>query len=179
MQPQDVPTLLETLDTATETVYMGFDPGHNANKFARVQGDEITAYALPAAVGVTSRSRKEGLSVDGLIRTQQVTRQPFRVVFEGIEYLVGPNVDQFTEPIDRLDLERFSDSPELRAAFYAGTYRLLNGGPHRLALAMALPVMVLEDKQEALKVEQGIRSWLVGEHVFSVDGVETAVTVTN
>jgi len=160
------------------TVYAGFDPGHSANKFARVQGGEITTYALPAMVGLTTHRQRDGLSLSGVVRSRKTGRQPFRVVFDGIEYLVGPNVDQFTKPSVRLDLDRFTDSPELRASFYAGAARLVNGGAHRLALAIALPVTVLEDKAEADRIERGIKKWLVGEHVFSVDGVETVLTVT-
>jgi hypothetical protein len=162
-----------------EMTYAGFDPGHNANKFARVQAGQISTYVLPSTVGLASRSKKDGLTLGGVVRPRRAVQPPLRVVFEGIEYLVGPNVDQFTKPIDRLDLNRFTDSPELRATFYAGAYQLLNGGVHHLALAMALPVTVLEDKVEATRLERAIRSWLVGEHGFSVDGVETVLTVTH
>jgi hypothetical protein len=160
------------------TIYAGFDPGHSANKFARVQGGDITTYALPAMVGLTTHKQRDGLSLSGVVRSRKTGRQPFRVVFDGIEYLVGPNVDQFTKPSVRLDLDRFTDSPELRASFYAGAARLVNGGAHQLALAIALPVTVLEDKAEADRIERGIKKWLVGEHVFSVDGVETVLMVT-
>ncbi len=159
-------------------IYAGFDPGHSANKFARVQGGDITTYALPAAVGLTTHRQRDGLTLSGVVRVQKTGRQPFRVVVDGLEYLVGPNVDQFTKPSVRLDLDRFTDSPELRASFYAGASRLVNGGAHRLALAIALPVSVLEDKIEAERVERGIKKWLIGEHIFSVDGVETVLMVT-
>jgi hypothetical protein len=86
-------------------------------------------------------------------------------------------VSHYTEPIDRMDFNRFTDSPELRATFYAGIYHILNGGAHRAALAVALPVEVVQDKAEAVRVERGLRAWLLGQHSFSVDGVETVVTV--
>jgi hypothetical protein len=47
-----------------------------------------------------------------------------------------------------------------------------------VALAIALPVEVVQEKQEAAQVERAMRGWLVGEHVFSVDGVETVLTIT-
>jgi hypothetical protein len=77
-----------------------------------------------------------------------------------------------------MDYDRFTDSPELRATFYAALYRLVNGGAHQVALAIALPVEVLQDKDEGLRVERAMRGWLLGEHVFSVDGVEAVVTIT-
>jgi hypothetical protein len=94
--------------------------------------------------------------------------------------LVGPQVSHYTESIERIDFNRFTDSPELRATFYAGIYHITaGGGAHRVALAVALPVEVIQDKTEAIQVEKGIRDWLIGDHLFSVDGVETALTVTN
>jgi len=162
-----------------EIIYAGLDPGFNAVKIARVQGDDIVTYVLPSSVGEPNRGKKDGLTLAGVVRPRQATRHPFRVVFERTEYLVGPNVADFAEPIDRLDFDRFKDSPELRATFYAAIYRIVNGGAHRVALAIALPVEVVQDKNEALQVERAMRHWLVGEHVFSVDGVETVLTVTN
>lgn len=156
----------------------GLDPGFNAIKIACVQGDEIVTYVLPSSVGEPNRGKKDGLTLAGVVRPHRATRHPFRVVFDRTEYLVGPNVSDFAEPIDRLDFDRFKDSPELRATFYAALYRILNGGAHQVALAIALPVEVVQDKNEALQVERAMRSWMVGEHLFSVDGVETVLAIT-
>ena len=175
------PAIISKPIAQTEQIVLGgFDPGNNAHKFARVQGGEIMTYTLPATVGLDNHSRKDGLTLGGVVRqSRRATRQPFRVVFDGMEYLVGPNVDQYTKPIDQLDLQqRYSNSDEVRAAFYAGAYQLLNGGPHRMAIAMALPVTLLEDKNQANRINDAIRNWMVGEHVFGVDGVETALTIT-
>lgn len=158
-------------------IYCGYDPGFKANKVARVQGTEMATYVLPSSVGLADRSPKDGLSLGGVVRPSRTSRPPFRVVFDGIEYLVGPNVDSFTRPIDRMDFDRFTDSPELRATFYTALYRIVNGGGHRVALAIALPVEVLQHKQEAARVERAMQSWLTGEHQFSVDGVQAALTI--
>jgi hypothetical protein len=161
-----------------DVIYAGLDPGFNAIKIAQVQGDEIFTYVLPSSVGEPNRGKKDGLTLGGVVRPQRATRHPFQVVFDRTEYLVGPNVGDFAEPIDRMDFDRFKDSPELRATFYAAVYRIVNGGAHRVALAIALPVEVVQDKHEASQVERAMRDWLVGEHVFSVDGVETVLTIT-
>jgi hypothetical protein len=161
-----------------EITLAGLDPGFNAIKIARVQGDEILTYVLPSSVGEPNRGKKDGLTLAGVVRPQRASRYPFRVVFDRTEYLVGPNVSDFAEPIDRMDFDRFKDSPELRATFYAALYRILNGGAHQVALAIALPVEVVQDKNEALQVERAMRNWMVGEHLFSVDGVETVLTIT-
>jgi len=175
------PAIISNSITQPEPMVLaGFDPGNNAHKFARIQGEEITAYLLPATVGLDHHSRKDGLTLGGVLRqSRRATRQPFRVVFDGLEYLVGPNVDRYTKPIDQLDLQqRYTASDEVRAAFYAGLYQLLNGGPHQVAIAMALPVTLLANKNDALRINQAIRSWMVGEHIFSVDGVETVLTIS-
>lgn len=156
----------------------GVDPGFNANKVAEVQGRDIFTYALPSSVGLANRHRKDGLTLGGVVRAHRASRQPFRVAFDRVEYLVGPNVADFTHPIDRMDFDRFSDSPELRATLYTALYRIVNGGAHEMALAIALPVEVLQDRDEGDRVERAMRSWLLGEHRFSVDGVETVLTVT-
>ena len=156
----------------------GVDPGFNANKVAEVQGHDIFTYALPSSAGLANRRRKDGLTLGGVVRAPRASRQPFRVAFDGVEYLVGPNVADFTKPIDRMDFDRFSDSPELRATLYTALYRIVNGGAHEMALAIALPVEILQDRDEAARVEQAMRGWLLGEHLFSVDGVETVLTIT-
>jgi hypothetical protein len=162
-----------------DIIYAGLDPGFNAIKIARVQDGKISTYVLPASVGEPSRGRKDGLTLAGVVRPQRAIRRPFRVIFDQTEYLVGPNISDFAEPVDRLDFDRFTDSPELRATFYAAVHQLTaDGGSHRLALAVALPVEVVQDKTEALRVERAMRSWMVGQHVFSVDDVETVVTIT-
>ena len=165
--------------TANDTLYVGWDPGHSDSKIAHVCGQEIMTYALPATVGLDNHSRKDGLSLTGLVRRNPSrTRQPFHVAFDEMEYLAGPNVDQYTTPINRMDyeLDRFTDSPELRATFYTSVYQIINGGTHRLALAVALPVSLLEDPDKAALVEQDMHKWLIGEHHFSLgDGSDRPV----
>ncbi|GAB4428768.1 MAG: hypothetical protein Kow0031_09090 [Anaerolineae bacterium] len=164
------------LTTQTGLVRVGWDPGWGANKFARVSNGELVTFTLPSAVGEANRGAKDGLTLAGVVRSRS-SRRPFHVSFDGLEFWVGPNVAHYTEPIDRMDFNRFSDSPELRATFYAGIYRIINGGAHRIALAVALPVAVVQDKTEAVRAERGLRGWLLGQHSFSVDGVETVITV--
>jgi hypothetical protein len=54
-----------------EMTYAGFDPGHNANKFARVQAGQISTYVLPSTVGLASRSKKDGLTLGGVVRPRR------------------------------------------------------------------------------------------------------------
>lgn len=156
---------------------LGIDPGFGNIKIGEVQaGGGIATFSLPSQVGI-ARERKEGLNLAGMVKTTRRGRNPYQVEFEGTEWLVGPGVADYTRPINRLDFDRFTDSPELRATLYAALYQIVNGGPHRLAVAMALPVEVVQDKTEAEQVEKGVKSWLLGRHVFTVNGVETALDI--
>jgi hypothetical protein len=146
---------------------LGIDPGFGNIKIGEVQAGSLATFSLPSQVGI-ARERKEGLTLAGMVKPTRRSRTPFRVEFEGAEWLVGPGVADYTRPINRLDFDRFSDSPELRATLYAALYQMVNGGPHRLAVAMALPVEVVQDKTEAEQVERGVKSWLSGRHAFSV-----------
>ena len=158
---------------------VGYDPGFNANKAACVTTDgNISKYLTPSPVGM-ARRKKDGLTLAGVVRPKKALRRPFHVAFDGMEYLAGPNVPKFTDPITRMDFDRFTDSPELRATFYATLYQFVNGGLNDVALAVALPVEVVQDRAQAAKVERSIKSWMLGEHVFSVDGVETVINITN
>jgi len=128
--------------TISELDFVGWDPGYGANKFARVYNGELVTYVLTSAVGEANRSKKDGLTLGGVVRSQRAGRRPFHVTVSDVEFLVGPHVSHYTEPIERMDFNRFTDSPELRATFYAGIYHIINGGVHRVALAVALPVEV-------------------------------------
>ena len=155
---------------------IGLDPGFSSIKIAEASETGIATYLLPAVVGLGAET-ESGLSLAGVARPRKRGAQPLEITFEGLSYLVGPNVALYTRPIHRMDFDRFSDSPELRASLYAALYKLLNGGAHRVSLALALPVKVLQDKQEAQRVERQIRNWLTGIHSFSVNGVETHLEV--
>lgn len=157
---------------------IGLDPGFSSLKVAEVQGDDITACLLPAAVGLNANTNS-GLSLGRFGAGSRRGAKPQTVTFEGYEYLVGHNVARYTAPIHVMDFDRFSNSPELRASLYAALHQLLNGGGHNIALAVALPVNVLQDKSEADRVERGIKRWLVGEHVFAVNGVDARVNVVD
>lgn len=156
---------------------IGVDPGFDSIKIAEVFGDSILTTMLPSVVGL-ARERKDGLTLGGVVRGQR-RPEPYHIAFDGIEYLVGSGVADVTKPIERMDFSRFSDSPELRAALYTALYKIVNGGGHDLALALALPVPVVQDKDMAAKVEKDLRGWLMGRHQFEVNGVVACLNITN
>jgi hypothetical protein len=150
---------------------MGWDPGFGGNKIAEVLNGEVAAHCLPSVVGV---GETDAGALDSVLKRAGVRGRrrttPYVVVVDGVAYLVGPGVRHHARPIERMDFERFTDSPELRALLYATLWQALDGGRHRVALAIALPVEVLQDEKLARDVERGMSKWLVGKHRFELDG---------
>jgi hypothetical protein len=150
---------------------MGGDPGFGGNKVAEVRCDGLVSFCLPSVVGV---GETDAGALDSVLKRAGVRGRrrttPYVVVIDGVTYLVGPGVRHHARPIERMDFERFTDSPELRALLYATLWQALDGGSHRLALAIALPVEVLQDEKLARSVERGMSKWLVGRHRFELDG---------
>jgi len=155
---------------------IGCDPGFGGVKVAEVRGDAIEARVVPSVVGVGS-TEAGALNLAGVVRSKR-QEHPSLVAFDGVEYLVGPNVARFARPIERMDFARFTDGPELRALLYAALYELLDGGGHRVALALGLPVGVLQDRDQARATEREMARWLLGQHRFALDGVESELEIT-
>jgi len=157
---------------------LGWDPGFSSSKLGEVQGTAIVTQMLFSTVGLCTHAEESGISLGDVVRTPQRSLRPLHVAWPGYEYLVGANVSAFVRPVERLDLQRFSDSTELRALLYATLHKCLDGGSHRVALVIALPVEVLQDKAEAQRVERAMGGWLLGRHDFKVDGVATGVEIS-
>ncbi len=85
------------MTTNGNIILAGWDPGFDANKFTRVQNGEIMTYALPSSVGEANRGQKDGLTLGGVVRPHRGGRRPFNVAFDEMEFLVGPNVDEYRD----------------------------------------------------------------------------------
>jgi hypothetical protein len=160
---------------------VALDPGFGGAKAAEVQNGEIKVVTVPSVVGIGS-TEVGMLDLAGVTgRRRRCSGQPLVIAFEGIEYLVGHGVAEYTRPVERLDFHRLSDGPELRALTYATLFELLadrrdNGTVHDINLVVGLPVEVLQgpDAHQTVKV---LRRWLEGEHRFGVDGQEATFNV--
>jgi hypothetical protein len=163
---------------------VGVDPGFGGVKVAEVRllpvdngvfEREMITRHLPSVIGVGSTDAG-GLGLAGVVRGRK-GEKPDVVEFDGMAYLVGANVAEYARPIERMDFQRFSEGPELRALLYAGLYQLLDGGGHTCALAIGLPVELLQDADQAQVTERAMAGWLVGKHHFAVNGVEAVFWV--
>jgi len=151
------------------------DPGFGGFKAAEVVGDEINVKAMPSVVGVGDTDIGM-LSLGGVTGRQRRRHLPHQVEFDGLEYLVGERVMDFARPIERLDFQRLSNGPELRALTYATLFDLVDGGAIDLRIVVGLPVEVLQGP-DARAIVKGLRGWLLGEHQFTVDGKEAHLNV--
>jgi plasmid segregation protein ParM len=135
----------------------------------------VNTVVVPSVVGV-------GQTDMGLLSLGQFSRgrkkeQPYVVTWNGASYLVGPYVHRFARPVERMDFQRLSDGVELRALTYATLGLLLGSGEHTIHIVAGLPVDVMMDENLAKSTRRGLRSWLVGEHRFELDGEEYAFHV--
>lgn len=154
---------------------IGLDPGFGGVKVAEIVENRIATLTLPSVVGVGSTDTG-ALDLAGITRRDHMPK-PFRVSFDGIEYLVGSGVSRYAKPIERMDLNRFTDSIELRALFYVALNQIIDGGVHDLVLAIGLPVEVLQDTDRATIVERDIGKWMLGEHKFVVNDHPAMVNI--
>ncbi len=152
---------------------IGVDPGFGNFKAAAVTDQGIRVAVVPSVVGV-------GETDLGLLSLGDLGKRrgpvPDRVEFGGVAYLVGPNVARYARPVQRMDLHRLTEGPQLRALFYATLHRL--GLEDRaLSMIVGLPVEVMADRELAMEVVAGMRRWMVGEHRFAVNGQEVVLEV--
>ena len=155
---------------------LGIDPGFGGFKVGELGTQGIRVEVTPAVVGV-ARKRLPTLDLPGL-HAPTTTAKPRRVSYEGIEYLVGPNIHRYARPLERLDFLRLSEGPELRSLMYAAMWPILGGGTQRAALVVGLPIQVLLDPEQAESIRETLKSWLLAEHVFAVDGESAEWTIT-
>ncbi len=153
---------------------IAIDPGFGGFKVAEVQHGNLATHTLPAVVGVGSTD----LGYLGTGFGRQNKHTPHTVTIDGTGYLVGQNVNHYAPPIERLDFQRLSDGPELRALLYAALWRITGAGNHTAALMVGLPVEIVQDKKRTQNTLRTLRGWLVGSHRFAVDGEAVTLTVT-
>jgi len=161
-------------------IVIGYDPGFGNSKAAYVNGTVKTAH-LPSVVGVGNTDI--GLLDSSLGNNRQRTL-PDEVSFNDVSYLVGQNVVKYTKPVQRMDFQRLSDGPELRALFYTTMHHLLEDDTvegdtvEDVRVMVGLPVEIMQDRKLAKATRRALRKWMVGEHQYAVNGKSTCLSVT-
>lgn len=153
------------------------DFGYGGIKTARVVNDgdglKMLTYTLPSVVGVGSTDTG-ALGLAGIMR-QRPQARPMKISFDGLEYLVGEGLGQYAAPSERMDLFRFTDSPELRALLYASLAKLFKG--RDIALVIGMPVEILKDEELAKNTEREMKKWLLGYHHFELEYLQGRQTI--
>lgn len=149
-------------------MYAGFDPGFGNFKVAVVGDDGVGVTVVPSVVGVGETDL--GMLSLGSVGKRRRQATPDRVAFDGMTYLVGTGVEQYAEPVQRMDFTRLSHGPELRALFYVTLAQALGEGwTGGVELMVGLPVEVMADRELAKATLRGLRGWAMGEHQFAVN----------
>lgn len=158
-------------------IYPGVDPGFGGFKIAVIEApDGPRVVIVPSVVGVGATDL--GLLSLGNLSPRRRRAIPDRVTFGGVTYLVGENVARYARPVQRMDLLRLSDGPELRALLYNAIFRLVGAGTHDdMALMVGLPVEVMADREQARATLRAMRAWMVAPHSFAVNDNPVTVVV--
>ena len=154
---------------------LAWDPGFGGSKIAHITNHKLQTHHLPAVIGV-GQLRASSLATGLGNRSRQI--RPLQIALNKQHYLVGNNVHKFTRPLERLDFQRLSQGPEIKALLYAALYQALGPGQHQVRLIIALPVALLADAQLAKATSKQLKSWIIGEHHFQAEKQSLSVEIT-
>jgi len=148
------------------TTTLAFDPGYgNIKLFGRKGG-----LVMPSCVSVGSNPSLRRMA--GL----RTAKPPLRIEVQAGLFHVGENAHDWGRPVENLDFERLTSSPEMLALFYGAITRY--GVPtDPVDLIVGLPIASLMG-EEASATQQGVRSAFGGTHRWRADGAEHTLTVT-
>jgi len=177
-----------TATNQQKTRFIGCDLGHGDVKTAELQmatnaqgTDELQMItnAIPSVVAPGTTTSTGALRLDGIVRrSRDHPSRPVVVQFNGASYLAGHGVGKYARPVERMDFERFIEGTDTRALLYTALWPIVNGGSHTLKIALALPVEILLDQQQARAVQEGMATWMIGTHNFTLDAVPATFQVT-
>ena len=157
-------------------VIVGYDPGFGNSKAARLMDGTVKTAVLPSVVGVGNT--EIGL-LDTSLGNSRRRLLPDETSFDGVSYLVGKNVAKYAQPVERMDFQRLSDGPELRALFYTTMHHLLDGEEKSdVRVMVGLPVEVMQDQKLAKATRRALRKWMIGTHSYSVNGQKRELVVS-
>lgn len=96
----------------------------------------------------------------------------------GETYLIGAQVRDFAQPIERLDFLRVQDSPELRALAFTALSKLLSPDVHTIAINVGLPNLIMLDTTQAQAARRNLRNWLLGTHQYRLNDQVHTLTIS-
>lgn len=168
----------------TTMIPLGIDPGTGGIKVYGPHG----GVQLPASVAADTQS---GLGGSPVIRAAGLTlgKPPLHVRTAGGAFYLGLGAHDWGRPVENMDHERFTGTPEMRALVYGALSQYLELFEARaeakgldrnlsLTLTVGLPIEALTGEEEAVKATAAaVRRWTEGAHAWEADGKTYAVTV--
>jgi hypothetical protein len=102
----------------------------------------------------------------------RAAKPPLEVTTANGVFYVGEGAHDWGTPIENLDFDRLTGSPEMRALLYAAL--ALAGVEGETKIIVGLPLEVASDPD----VKRGVREFLVGDHSWALDGKSFALRIT-
>lgn len=101
------------------------------------------------------------------------------VSWDGVSHIVGENVGNYTDPITLLDFQALSGGSYQKALTYAVMGKLLGKGEYEkpIVVKFGLPVELQQDEKKSEEIKAAVKSWLIGDHAFAVNGNKTLMTI--
>ena len=153
-------------------MFLGVDLGMGACKLFGAGG----GLQLPSHVAIDGRR-----VVSQLVTGMKTAKPPMKVEVDGRAYYVGAGAHEWGRPVENLDYERLTGSPEMQVIFYGALTRYMeeHGGiDEPLVLYVGMPLEPLSGEETAVKATlAGVRGWLKGGHDWSADGNDFHVFV--
>jgi hypothetical protein len=144
---------------------IAFDPGYGNIKLCGPCGTLIMQSAV-AVAGGRQVQRMTGL---------RFARPPLRVETSAGAFYVGEGAHDWGRPVENLDFDRLSGSPEMLALFLGAVSRY--GVPAEpVSLMVGLPVAAHMGENAARTLE-AVKSFLRGAHEWDADGVSHTLSV--
>ena len=147
--------------------HIAYDPGFGAIKLYSHRGSLVMQSAV--SVGDAQQiSRMAGL---------RITRQPLKIETDGGIFHVGPNAHDWGRPVENLDFDRLTGSPEMMALWYGALtkYRVPDDS---IELIVGLPIHVLTGS-DAETTQQAVRDALRRKHTWEADGQRHSIRVAS
>ncbi|MCP4428262.1 MAG: ParM/StbA family protein [Chloroflexi bacterium] len=152
---------------------IGIDLGMGANKLHGPGG----GLQLPSHVAV------DGNQVITRLAGMKSKRPPLKVETESGKFYVGAGAHEWGRPVESLDYDRLTGSPEIVAIFYGAMTNYIQkhgpiNGPVKLIVGMPLEPLS-GDVDAARAVAAQVRGWMRGAHSWHANGKPYDLEVGN
>ena len=153
-----------------ELFELGFDMGMGALKLWSADG----------GLQLVSQVANNGHShlADGIIGRKS-RKRPILVTGDFGSFFVGSGAHEHGRPVENLDFDRLTGAPEMRVLLYAALAQYQQEyGPFDmpLSLMVGLPLQMMTG-EAAKDYQKAVKSWLMGTHEFTVDGISHCIEV--